>query len=286
MKLAGLFAVLAIIILTSGCVTTDTVPETGEAADYFLEKEAGYLERGDEVVLEEQSFFFQYMEDYGEAQVELTFTDSGGEVVSIIANPTDPVPVKVVVPPGGAIPPGSSPVPPVTPIAVPVPTPSPVNVTPPAPPTAPVPTPPNVTPAPSPLPPNATNVTVPVPNVTNTTPTPSAVCGNGIVESNEQCEPPNTATCDANCMNIIPSYPANCYNSAWDGDESDMDCGGSCPQCLCTGIYFACWDASDCVTGNCDVSNATRPLPPGYNIPSLRQLAGQAWIIPYQGRCV
>ncbi len=32
---------------------------------------------------------------------------------------------------------------------------------------------------------------------------PVRVCGNGIVEINEQCEPPNTATCNATCQKIV-----------------------------------------------------------------------------------
>jgi hypothetical protein len=30
-------------------------------------------------------------------------------------------------------------------------------------------------------------------------------CGDGVVQANEQCEPPNTETCDANCQTIVPS---------------------------------------------------------------------------------
>jgi cysteine-rich repeat protein len=36
---------------------------------------------------------------------------------------------------------------------------------------------------------------------------PGPVCGNGIVESPEQCEPPNTATCSATCQNITSIPP-------------------------------------------------------------------------------
>jgi hypothetical protein len=34
--------------------------------------------------------------------------------------------------------------------------------------------------------------------------TGSAVCGNGAVEAGEQCEPPNTPTCNASCQTIAP----------------------------------------------------------------------------------
>ena len=40
-------------------------------------------------------------------------------------------------------------------------------------------------------------------------PPPGSVCGNDVVETGEQCEPPNTAECDANCQTITPATPAN-----------------------------------------------------------------------------
>ncbi len=178
------------------------------------------------------------------------------------------------------------------PVPVPIPTPPPINIT-------------NITPSPTPTP--------TPPNVTPPTPTPPAVCGNNIVESGEQCEPPNTATCDANCQNTSalpgPGIPTYCGNQAWDGDESDFNCGGSCPACAplppyCDNLnypspynipcaqHLSCWTNSDCVTNNCDLSGAT-PLPaidPNtgtiYNLVSqIRLLAGQTWIIPYSGIC-
>jgi hypothetical protein len=81
------------------------------------------------------------------------------------------------------------------------------------------------------------------------------------------------------------SYPATCYDSLWNVNESDLDCGGSCPQCLSSGIYTACWDNSDCASGNCDISGAQRPLPPSQTTQTMRSLAGQGWVIPYQGTC-
>ncbi len=40
------------------------------------------------------------------------------------------------------------------------------------------------------------------------------VCGNGIIEKPEQCEPPNTATCDALCKKIAFPVPiAECLDS-------------------------------------------------------------------------
>ncbi len=87
-------------------------------------------------------------------------------------------------------------------------------------------------------------------------------------------------------------YLPSCSNGVWDGDESDLDCGGSCPPCLSTGIYTACWENSDCLSGNCDMSGA-QALPATdpstsktYNTTAqIRVLAGQSWIFPYQGIC-
>ncbi len=36
------------------------------------------------------------------------------------------------------------------------------------------------------------------------------VCGNTVLEIGEQCEPPNTATCNANCQNIISTTTGAC----------------------------------------------------------------------------
>ncbi len=182
------------------------------------------------------------------------------------------------------------------PVILPVPTPAP------APAPIPVPTP---TPTPTPIPPAPTPAPTPVPTPTptpNATPTPTPVvpvCGNNIVETGEMCEPPNTATCDSSCQIIITPPPAPvpqyCTDNQWSGDESDLDCGGSCQPCPPPGqpTYISCWTNSDCQTGNCDFS-AAAPLPamdPNtgivYNtIQQLQPLAGQMWIISWQGRCV
>ncbi len=48
------------------------------------------------------------------------------------------------------------------------------------------------------------------------------VCGNGTVETGEQCEPPNTSQCDANCQNTIGGALANnnCANPTAIGETS------------------------------------------------------------------
>jgi hypothetical protein len=171
-------------------------------------------------------------------------------------------------------------------------------------PTAPVPTPTPV-PLPAPLPPTPipSNITPPTPPVPIPTPTPTPtptlpVCGNGIIETGEQCEPPGTTTCDTNCQTIAqpgPSIPVHCSNKQWDGDESDLDCGGSCNKCPPTGspTYLSCWDNNDCSSGTCDLS-AAQPLPGIDNstgllyntYTQLRAFAGQNWIIAWQGKCI
>jgi hypothetical protein len=44
------------------------------------------------------------------------------------------------------------------------------------------------------------------------------------------------------------AYPATCFDGAHDGDETDSDCGGSCPACLAGG---RCNTAADCATARC-----------------------------------
>ncbi|MEM4263379.1 MAG: hypothetical protein QW666_00605 [Candidatus Woesearchaeota archaeon] len=219
-----------------------------------------------------------------------------------------------------------------TPVPIPTPSPTPAPTPTPTPTPTPVPPTPSPTPTPTPTPtPMPTPTPIPTPSPTPTpTPTPPAptppapVCGNGIKETGEecddgntaagdgcsggcwreycgdqsiqyglgeQCEPPNTATCDSNCK-IIKTYPPTCFDNKWNGDESDLDCGGSCQKCPPPGqpTYLSCWDNNDCMTGNCQgVNLPAQDLNTGtwYTTPAqIRPLAGQMWIIPYQGRCI
>lgn len=191
--------------------------------------------------------------------------------------------------------------------------------------------PPSPTPVPIPIPtPPAVNNTVPTPTPTPTPVPSSPVCGNNKLETGEQCddgnqisqdgcssacknefcgdniiqtmmleqcEPPNTASCDANCKTIIspPSYPAYCTDNTWSGDESDQDCGGSCAPCLNVPPYNYCWVNSDCITNNCDTSAANPfpaidPNPPNNvyaTVSQIRILTGPQylWVINWQGQC-
>jgi cysteine-rich repeat protein len=73
-----------------------------------------------------------------------------------------------------------------------------------------------------------------------------AVCGDGFVQAGvETCDDANADETDA-CTNMCLA-PA-CDDLARNGDESDVDCGGSCPDCP-TGKM--CGVDDDCV-GNCD----------------------------------
>jgi len=136
-------------------------------------------------------------------------------------------------------------------------------------------------------------------------------CGDGIIQTKlgEQCEPPGTSACDSNCKTITqPQYPAHCTNLQADGDESDWNCGGSCPSCPpqpphCDDVSFpspwnvpcsqhlSCWTNSDCDTGECDMSQANS-LPATdpntgkvYNTTQQLRMLHQKWAIPWQGMC-
>ncbi|MBN1644601.1 hypothetical protein JW851_00995 [Candidatus Woesearchaeota archaeon] len=138
---------------------------------------------------------------------------------------------------------------------------------------------------PVPLPtPEATPPTAPAPETTPPTaevpPTPTPAP----VPPAPGVTPPPAATPE----------PAYCSDGLWNGDESDVDCGGSCQKCPPPEHpdYLGCWDNNDCTSGNCDLGQAY-PLPAidpttgtQYNtLEELRLLAGEMWIIPYAGTC-
>ena len=43
-------------------------------------------------------------------------------------------------------------------------------------------------------------------------------------------------------------FPAHCFDAAKDGDETDVDCGGSCPPCA---VAQACLTRADCAISCC-----------------------------------
>ncbi len=68
-------------------------------------------------------------------------------------------------------------------------------------------------------------------------------CGDGNVDPEEDCDPPGTI-CDSACQ--LPMAPT-CGNGSLDGDETDTDCGGSCPPCL---PGQGCEVTADCMSGS------------------------------------
>ena len=63
-------------------------------------------------------------------------------------------------------------------------------------------------------------------------------CGDGMVSGKEDCEPPNTATCDANCKSIVGVGPTcdsvRCSSACVqkdDGPEVNCDVGTTCNLC-------------------------------------------------------
>jgi hypothetical protein len=87
-----------------------------------------------------------------------------------------------------------------------------------------------------------------------------AKCGDGFVwAGHEACDPKNAATktgCTSNCT----KKPGNegidtCKNGLKDNDETDIDCGGTCPKCLAD---KRCSDDADCQSGFCKILIASQ----------------------------
>ncbi|MEM6996461.1 MAG: SBBP repeat-containing protein [Myxococcota bacterium] len=74
---------------------------------------------------------------------------------------------------------------------------------------------------------------------------PSAACGNGVPEGDEQCDDGNRDESDA-CTSLCA--PPSCSDGLRSGDESDVDCGGSCEGC---DIDDGCEADADCASDNC-----------------------------------
>jgi len=91
-----------------------------------------------------------------------------------------------------------------------------------------------------------------------------AVCANGVVEGTEQCDGANlggtscidlgfvsgTLACTPNCTFDTSGCVAapTCVDGVKNGDETDVDCGGSCPKCA---YNKTCLGNNDCVSGLC-----------------------------------
>lgn len=76
---------------------------------------------------------------------------------------------------------------------------------------------------------------------------------------------------------------AGCDNEILDGDETDIDCGGSCPACPLGG---ACNSSDDCADGDCDSGSCLGPAP-GCNLDDVQMSPGSGWSDSYSvdGRC-
>ncbi len=58
-------------------------------------------------------------------------------------------------------------------------------------------------------------------------------CGNGIIETGEQCDPPNETTCNSDCQEIIPP---KCGDDICNGTEDCSICPNDCGACCGNGI--------------------------------------------------
>ena len=90
------------------------------------------------------------------------------------------------------------------------------------------------------------------------------LCGNGVVETGEDCEWPNNATCDNNCHPITCDLPVGCGNGTIDaGEQCDPpgvgSCGADCQTAPCAPplageIAVACVDGAALVGAGSDGS--------------------------------
>lgn len=125
------------------------------------------------------------------------------------------------------------------------------------------------------------------------------VCGNGVLELGEQCDDGNDSDMDE-CT--IECAVPRCNDRALNGDETDLDCGGSCQGCeLCLVCAddddcaqgLSCSDASQCIVhevmsvhwnANCGgvAQGHTIPdLPLGVYVATPLPSAGTLWLPPY-----
>ena len=99
---------------------------------------------------------------------------------------------------------------------------------------------------PATVPDSATDATTPITTGAGELTGDDSTCGDGIVSAGEACDDGNQIDFDA-CSNAC-TLPT-CSDGARNGDESDIDCGGTCPQC---GDMGKCNVNTDCTTGLCD----------------------------------
>lgn len=78
------------------------------------------------------------------------------------------------------------------------------------------------------------------------------------------------------------TLPSHCSSNVWDGDEADLDCGGSCNKCSDTS---SCWDNSDCSSSTCYFDSATLAKRSSAGIQPGQRLSPTTSNIQYQGVC-
>lgn len=76
-----------------------------------------------------------------------------------------------------------------------------------------------------------------------TTDEPGPICGNGVLETGEDCDDGNFSNLD-DCLDTC--IPANCFDGYINQGETDNDCGGPCPPC---GPCRACDSDAGCAAG-------------------------------------
>lgn len=92
-----------------------------------------------------------------------------------------------------------------------------------------------------------------------------AVCGDGLVHAGvEACDDQNTDNSD-DCTTDCQA-PA-CDDRLLSGDETDVDCGGSCEPCE---LGESCEAGSDCTTLTCVVSKSSRLSPVAWELTRKR----------------
>ncbi|MDC0673977.1 SBBP repeat-containing protein [Nannocystis radixulma] len=77
---------------------------------------------------------------------------------------------------------------------------------------------------------------------------PPASCGNGVLDPGEACDDGNADETDA-CTTLCNA--PSCSDGLESGDESDLDCGGSCGGCA---VGQGCGGDGDCLGGACEAN--------------------------------
>ncbi|MDP4012134.1 MAG: hypothetical protein Q8R00_00815 [Candidatus Nanoarchaeia archaeon] len=166
------------------------------------------------------------------------------------------------------------------------------------------------------IPPTTTTTTSPAPT---TQPLPQS-CTDGVMngyESDVDCGGPSCNACalsktcntDSDCITgkmclpstsiftffginfpitkNICSLPLHCSDNALDGDESDVDCGGSCSPCPNPNYpgTDSCWTNSDCASNYCFFNTQTTSVRQAAGIQPGQTMYPSLFYTQYQGVC-